>query len=222
MTTWSASRSTLVEGGEGRHGREPGRQRAGRRARARRARACRTPPPARPPRSRGRRRRPRRASVRRARTASRAGGGRHRRSSCARTSAGSCRANASISPSTCSAMLIAWLPLPLVSTRCVARDQLRRRDPVDAGAALVQPLQAGAASRMASIGGPVQAIAAASARSRPLRQGVAVELQELDARQGVAERPAAALPRSDGERRRSRGASVRAAPGLRPRAASRS
>ena len=37
--------------------------------------------------------------------------------SCARTSAGSWRAKASIRPSTCSAMLIAWLPLPLVSTR---------------------------------------------------------------------------------------------------------
>ena len=165
----------LVEGGDGPHRREPGRQRAGRARGERRAPACRTPPPARRRRSRGRRRRSRRASDPRARTAISPGGGRHCRSSCARTSAGSCRANASISPSTCSAMLIAWLPLPLVSTR--------RSLATSFGVAILSMpaprwcshCRPGAASRMASIGGPAQAIAAASARSRPFGKRVAVE-----------------------------------------------
>ena len=150
------------------------------------------------------------------------GGGRHCRSSCARTSAGSCRANASISPSTCSAMLIAWLPLPLVSTRWSLATSFGVEILSMPAPRWCSHCRRGAASRMASIGGPVQAIAAASARSRPF--GRASPSSCRTSTPGRASRKTCSRSSLIGwrkakvERRIGSGRT----PGLRPRAASRS
>ena len=131
--------------------------------------------------------------------------------SCARTSAGSWRAKASISPSTCSAMLIAWLPLPLVSTRW----SLATSFGVEIRSMPAPRHVADHRSRAPRRGW--RRSAGRSRRSPPPRRapgpsaGHHLELQDLDALQGVAEDLQLAPPRSDGGRRRSRGASDRAA-----------